>query len=66
MACRSTEKANAAAQDIMKMTGVGNERLVVMKLDLSSTASIRQFVKDFKGRMYFFLSYISFCNGKYD
>lgn len=48
MACRNTEKAEAAAKDIQNQTpGV---KLVIMKLDLSSLASVRSFCNEFKSK----------------
>ncbi|CAH1263546.1 RDH12 [Branchiostoma lanceolatum] len=41
LACRDVTKAEAAAEDIRKTTGNGN--VVVLKLDLSSLASVREF-----------------------
>ena len=48
MGCRSLDRGNAAADDIKALTGVGEDRLIVMKLDLSSLASVRTFVQQFK------------------
>ena len=48
MACRSLDRANAAADDILKLTGVSRDQVLVMKLDLSSLESVREFAKDFK------------------
>jgi NAD(P)-dependent dehydrogenase (short-subunit alcohol dehydrogenase family) len=42
MACRDTNKGDKAAEDIRKDNP--NANIVVMKLDLSSLASVRQFV----------------------
>ncbi|XP_035676518.1 uncharacterized protein LOC118415774 [Branchiostoma floridae] len=41
LACRNVTKAEEAAEDIRKTTGNGN--VVVLKLDLSSLASVREF-----------------------
>ena len=41
MACRDVEKAYKAAEDIL--LEVENANIVVMKLDLSSFTSVRQF-----------------------
>ena len=48
MACRSMERAVAAANDIKRQTGVDHNQLVVMQLDLSSLSSVRSFVNSFK------------------
>lgn len=47
MACRSMDKANKAKEAIIKASGVGPSKLVVMELDLSSFRSVRNFVKEF-------------------
>ena len=44
MACRNLEKANIAADDIRKVTKNGSIR--VMKLDLASFASVREFAEE--------------------
>ena len=44
MACRNLQKANIAAEDIRKTTKNGTIR--VMKLDLASFASVREFAKE--------------------
>ena len=44
MACRNLEKANIAAEDIRKVTKNGSIR--VMKLDLASFASVREFAEE--------------------
>lgn len=43
MACRDVERAEAARADILEDTG--NENIVVRKLDLSDTKSIRAFAE---------------------
>ena len=48
MACRSLDKANAAADDIVRLTSVSRDQVVAMKLDLSSLQSVREFAKEFK------------------
>jgi len=48
MACRSMEQAAATADDIKRQTGVDDNRLVVMQLDLSSLSSVRSFANSFK------------------
>jgi len=55
MACRSVERAVAAADDIKRQTGVDDNHLVVMQLDLSSLSSVRSFASSFKTstRLYF-------------
>ncbi|KAG5670059.1 hypothetical protein PVAND_000345 [Polypedilum vanderplanki] len=45
MACRNLESANQVREEIAKETG--NENLIVMKIDLSSFQSIRDFAKEF-------------------
>ncbi|CRK91449.1 CLUMA_CG005118, isoform A [Clunio marinus] len=45
MACRTMDTANKARDEIVKSTG--NQNVVVMKLDLSSQQSIRDFSKEF-------------------
>jgi len=45
MACRNLDKANEARDEIVSETG--NQNLVVMKLDLSSLQSVRDFAKEF-------------------
>ena len=52
MACRSVEKAEAAARDIKDRTNVNDERLIVMKLNLGSIASIKQFYQEFSQCVY--------------
>lgn len=47
MACRDTHMAEKVAAEIRKETG---GELVVMKLDLSSLASIRTFAADLKAK----------------
>lgn len=50
IACRDVAKANEAATEIQSETGfIG--KVKVMKLDLTSLKSIRQFVEDFKKGM---------------
>ena len=44
LACRNIERANIAAEDIRKFTDQGLIR--VMKLDLASFASVREFAKE--------------------
>ena len=48
LACRSAERAEAAAEDILKVTKASKDNLVLMTLNLASMKSIRQFAKDFK------------------
>lgn len=43
MACRDVEKAQEARADILEDTG--NENIVIRKLDLSDTRSIRAFAE---------------------
>ena len=44
LACRNIERANIAAEDIRKFTDQGLIR--VMKLDLASFASVREFAQE--------------------
>ena len=44
MACRDTKKGEKASQDIINKNPKAN--IVVMKLDLSSLESVRQFAKE--------------------
>ncbi len=46
MACRSPERGAQALQDVKK--AANSEKVELMRLDLSSQASIRQFVQEFK------------------
>ncbi len=48
MACRNTDKGNTAREGILK--DVPNASLDVMKLDLSSLASVREFATDFQAK----------------
>jgi len=48
MACRSVDRASVAADEIKQKTGVGDDRLIVMPLDLSSLSSVRSFASNFK------------------
>lgn len=45
-ACRNEQKGNVAAQQIKQETR--NSRVEVMRLDLSSYASVKEFVAEFK------------------
>ena len=47
MACRSLERGKAAAKEIKERTKVDDDKLIVMKLDLGSIASIKQFSEEF-------------------
>ena len=44
LACRNMERANKAAEDIRQFTDQGS--IHVMKLDLASFASVREFAKE--------------------
>ena len=46
LACRNSERANKAAEDIRNSTNQGT--ICVMKLDLASFESVRQFAKEVK------------------
>jgi len=48
MACRSTGKAAEAQDELLSLTGVPRERIVMLKLDLCDFASVRAFVADFE------------------
>ena len=48
MACRSLERGNKAAEEIMQNTGADRLQVTVMRLDLSSLKSIKDFVSEFK------------------
>ena len=52
MACRSVQRARIAADDIKHRTGVGDDRLIVMQLDLGSLSSVRSFASSFKTSSY--------------
>lgn len=46
LACRNIEKANKAKEEII--TETNNNNIIVMEIDTSSLASVRNFVKEFK------------------
>ena len=48
MACRSMDRAKAAADEIKKDLNIGDDKILVRELDLSSFASVRAFAKQFK------------------
>ena len=53
MACRSVVKGEAASAQIEARTGLpASQRAPVLKLDLSSLTSVRNFVSEFKQREY--------------
>lgn len=52
MACRDLEKAEAAREELMQDSG--NQNIVVKKLDLSDTKSIRAFAELINKGMYYF------------
>ena len=53
LACRSVARGEAAAAQIEARTGLpAAQRAPVMKLDLSSLTSVRNFVSEFKQREY--------------
>ena len=53
LACRSVARGEAAAAQIEARTGLSAaQRAPVMKLDLSSLTSVRNFVSEFKQREY--------------
>lgn len=47
MACRTKEKAEAAKSYVIQATGADVTKVIILKLELSSYDSVRQFVKDF-------------------
>ncbi|CAD5116720.1 DgyrCDS5578 [Dimorphilus gyrociliatus] len=47
MACRNLNKANAARDDLLNITGLPADKIKVMQMDLSSFRSIRNFVTEF-------------------
>ena len=51
LACRSVERARKAADEIVHSSGVTEDKLVVLQLDLGSLQSVRQFVTEFKQSM---------------
>jgi len=57
MACRSVGRASVAADEIKQKTGVGDYRLIVMPLDLSSLSSVRSFASNFKTSWLLFFHY---------
>ena len=50
LACRSQARAEAAAADVMRSTGVRQERVPFIALDLSSLRSVRAFCDTFEHR----------------
>jgi short-subunit dehydrogenase len=48
LACRSVEKANQARDSIIKSTKCSSTKVRVIKLDLCSFSSVRQFVDEFR------------------
>jgi NAD(P)-dependent dehydrogenase (short-subunit alcohol dehydrogenase family) len=48
LACRSTERAKIAADEIRNATGVAEDKIHIMHLDLESLDSIRSFAAEFK------------------
>ena len=48
MACRSLEKAHRAVEEIKNATGVDDDRVPIMQLDLSSLKSVYKFASEFK------------------
>jgi len=57
MACRSLERARVAADEIKQKTGVDDDRLIVMQLDISSLSSVRSFASSFKTSSLLILTY---------
>lgn len=47
IACRSLDKAKAAATELQRITGKSDENLVVLKLDLSNLASVKAAVEEY-------------------
>jgi short-subunit dehydrogenase len=48
LACRSIEKANQARDSIIESTKCSSTKVRVIKLDLCSFSSVRQFVDEFR------------------
>lgn len=48
MACRSIERATAAANEIKETIEIDDNKLLVRELDLGSLESVRAFVEKFK------------------
>ena len=48
LACRSPQRGQEAAAYVRQQAGVSEDKVKVMKLDLSSLKSVREFVKEFK------------------
>ena len=57
MACRSLDRARVAADEIKQKTGVDDDRLIVMQLDVSSLSSVRSFASSFKTSSLLILTY---------
>lgn len=47
MACRDQKKANDARDDLLNITGLSEDKIKVMRMDLASFKSIRNFVEEF-------------------
>ena len=47
LACRSLDRGTHAAHDIIQLAGVNPDNVKVMKLDLGSLQSVRDFVANF-------------------
>lgn len=48
LGCRSLEKAKRAVEDIQRETGISADRMPIIRLDLASLKSVREFVKQFR------------------
>ena len=48
MACRSMDRAKEAAAEVKQVTGVPDDMIKIMKLDLSSLKSVREFAEKYK------------------
>ncbi len=55
MACRDIEKAEGAQKEIMEDSG--NQNIVIRKLDLSDTKSIREFAEVINNGKWFYKSF---------
>ena len=65
LACRSVVKGEAASAQIEARTGLpAVQRAPVMKLDLSSLSSVRNFVSEFRQREYFTNDLLTLRNKK--
>lgn len=61
LACRSLDRAQHAAQDIQKETGAIADKLPIIRLDLGSLKSVREFVTEFRKSMLTYILYSFKC-----